>query len=86
MSFFGKLKDRLFKSSSRLDEGLSQIVGEGEPEAVEAPPAPEPIPTLAAPAPVQPAAPAPAPPAPPHAPAFSVGSSAGRRSMSRAGR
>ena len=33
MSFFGKLKDRLFKTSSKLDEGLSDIVGEGTPEA-----------------------------------------------------
>ncbi len=29
MSFFGKLKDRLFKSSSRLEEGLDAIVAEG---------------------------------------------------------
>lgn len=28
MSFFNKLKDRLFKSSSRLDEGLAEIVAE----------------------------------------------------------
>jgi fused signal recognition particle receptor len=26
MSFFGKLKERLFKSSSKLDEGLEKIV------------------------------------------------------------
>ena len=30
MSFFGKLKNRLFKSSSRLDEGLDAIMQEGE--------------------------------------------------------
>lgn len=29
MSFFGKLKDRLFKSSSRLEEGLDAIVKDG---------------------------------------------------------
>ena len=37
MSFFGKLKERLFKSSARLSEGLDEIVA--EPEAA---PAPEP--------------------------------------------
>ncbi|MHA7875084.1 signal recognition particle-docking protein FtsY [Roseivivax sp.] len=39
MSFFGKLKSRLFKSSSKLEEGLDAIVAEGgsaEPEAPEA--------------------------------------------------
>jgi fused signal recognition particle receptor len=29
MSFFGKLKDRLFKSSSKLEEGIDAIVAEG---------------------------------------------------------
>jgi len=29
MSFFGKLKDRLFRSSSRLEEGLDAIVEDG---------------------------------------------------------
>ena len=29
MSFFKKLKDRLFKSSSKLDEGLEAIVQDG---------------------------------------------------------
>jgi fused signal recognition particle receptor len=29
MSFFSKLKDRLFKSSSKLDEGLTALVSEG---------------------------------------------------------
>ncbi|NAZ36423.1 signal recognition particle-docking protein FtsY [Rubellimicrobium sp. CFH 75288] len=36
MSFFGKLRERLFKSSSRLEEGLNDIVGEAplpSPEA-----------------------------------------------------
>jgi len=37
MAFFRKLKDRLFKSSSKLDEGLEAIVSDGgEEEAVEA--------------------------------------------------
>ncbi len=71
MSFFGKLKDRLFKSSSQLDQGLSAIVGEGEaaaPDAVEPEPAlrgsaPDPIPTLVTPAPAPPPeAPAPSRP------------------------
>ncbi|MGX0879611.1 fused signal recognition particle receptor [Roseovarius sp. MBR-154] len=40
MAFFSKLKERLFKSSSRLDEGLEAIVEDGgEPET---PPRPEP--------------------------------------------
>ena len=38
MSFFNKLKDRLFKSSSKLDEGLDAIVAaDAAPEAAEAP-------------------------------------------------
>ena len=51
MSFFSKLKDRMFKSSSRLEEGLEAIVEEGgeeepaEPTPEEVPqPAPEPGP------------------------------------------
>jgi fused signal recognition particle receptor len=68
MSFFGKLKDRLFKTSSRLEEGLSEIVGEGEPASETAPepaPAPDPAPSLMTPAPVPPPAlDAPAQPAP----------------------
>ncbi|NRB34712.1 MAG: signal recognition particle-docking protein FtsY, partial [Rhodobacteraceae bacterium] len=28
MAFFSKLKDRLFKSSSKLDQGLDAIVGD----------------------------------------------------------
>ena len=44
MAFFSKLKDRLFKSSSKLEQGLDDIVGEGADEA-EAPQArPEPVP------------------------------------------
>ncbi|WP_102110468.1 signal recognition particle-docking protein FtsY [Oceaniglobus roseus] len=66
MSFFNKLKSRLFKSSSKLEEGLDAIVEDGgtdEPEAQ------APAPT---PAPSQAPDPAPAPPAPapkPEAPA-----------------
>lgn len=47
MSFFGKLKNKLFKSSSKLDEGLDAIVQDGGEDA--APevdvPAPEPVKT-----------------------------------------
>ena len=52
MAFFSKLKDRLFKSSSKIDEGLDAIVedgGEVEDAAVEpvedaaSAPAPEPV-------------------------------------------
>ena len=32
MAFFSKLKDRLFKSSSKLEEGLEAIVAEGGPD------------------------------------------------------
>ncbi len=65
MSFFNKLKDRLFKSSSKLDEGLEAIVADS-------PTAPEPA-LLPEPAPEPPKAPpAPAPavaaPVPPPAP------------------
>jgi len=35
MSFFKKLKDRMFKSSSKLDEGLDAIIEEGAVEAEE---------------------------------------------------
>ena len=33
MSFFNKLKDKLFKSSSKLDEGLDAIIAEAPAEA-----------------------------------------------------
>ena len=33
MSFFKKLKDRLFKSSSKIDEGLEAIVQEASEDA-----------------------------------------------------
>ena len=75
MSFFGKLKDRLFKSSSRLSGGIEDLVAENpSPTEAEAPvPAqPEPAPAhgeapaQSAPAPqqVSPAQPAPPQPAP----------------------
>jgi fused signal recognition particle receptor len=41
MSFFGKLKQRLTRSSSKLGEGLDAIIEDGA-EAAPAPPAPEP--------------------------------------------
>ncbi|MDU8911317.1 signal recognition particle-docking protein FtsY [Aestuariicoccus sp. MJ-SS9] len=53
MSFFGKLKKKLFKSSSKLEEGLDAIVQEGgsaEPEEPSPPPAAPPAPET----PVQP--------------------------------
>ena len=68
MSFFKKLKDRLTRSSSRIEEGLDAIVAEGG-EAPE--PAPEPAaaprvpPAGEAPAPVPTPDPAPAPAAKP---------------------
>jgi fused signal recognition particle receptor len=47
MSFFGKLKDRLFTSSSKLDRGLEEIVEEGAeatgPAETAAEPSPEPV-------------------------------------------
>jgi len=49
MAFFKKLRDRMFKSSSKLDEGLEEIVGAGDETEVAAPDtqAPEPGPDLA---------------------------------------
>ena len=46
MAFFGKLRERLFRSSSKLDEGLDAIVSEGGEvdEPNEVPPAPDPAP------------------------------------------
>ncbi len=64
MSFFSKLKSRLTKSSSRLDQGLDALMETGEPEAPEAaaPAAPEPVAERAPePQPAPRAAPAPAP-------------------------
>ena len=37
MSFFNKLKERLFKSSSKLDEGLEEILTEAPPDALSEP-------------------------------------------------
>jgi len=55
MAFFQKLKDRLFKSSSKLGEGLDAIIdeapAESAPEAVPAPVAMAPEPKAEAPAP-----------------------------------
>ncbi|MBN9887657.1 signal recognition particle-docking protein FtsY [Salipiger abyssi] len=77
MSFFGKLKSKLFKSSSKLEEGLDAIVQEGgsedapdptperpddvPPPPVETPPAPEEVPGR--PEEVPPGAPEEVPPA-----------------------
>jgi len=44
MSFFKKLKDRLTRSSSKLEEGLDAIVDAGADDAVEARPVHEPLP------------------------------------------
>jgi fused signal recognition particle receptor len=45
MAFFKKLKDRLFKSSSKLEEGLEAIVEDGgEEEQIEAQAEPQPEP------------------------------------------
>ncbi len=66
MAFFKKLKDRLFNSSSKLDEGLEAIVQEGAPEPDETPrPDPAP-PTMPEPSPQEiPEPPAEVPPAAP---------------------
>ena len=75
MAFFTKLKDRLFKSSSRLEQGLEAIVEDGgeetnspdpvipqpEPEPQPVPEIPEPVPS---PLPVETPAPEPADPIP----------------------
>ena len=61
MSFFRRLKERLFKSSSKIDEGLDAIMESGEEEAVETPPpASPPASQPGAPSPATPAAAAPA--------------------------
>ena len=76
MSFFTKLKDRLFRSSDKISDGLEALVSEGaEPQdAAEAPAAPPPVaeapaappPVDKAPAPAVEPRPAPAPaPIPP---------------------
>ncbi len=48
MSFFKKLKDRMFKSSSKLDEGLDALVEEVAEDVVEAAPSAAPTPGVAA--------------------------------------
>ena len=68
MSFFKKMKERLFKSSSKLDEGLAAIVDEGEETVVDTPVDPAPVPAATASGetispPVAPAPPAAAEPA-----------------------
>ena len=83
MAFFGKLRERLFKSSSKLDEGLDAIVSDGgavetgDPEIPATPepdpaPTPEPVPPAPDPAPepepVPEPEPLPVPPAPPETP------------------
>ncbi len=75
MAFFSKLKDKLFKSSSRLEEGLDAIVEDGgeetpnpDPVIPEPEPEPQPVPEVPgptpAPQPVEPPAPIPADPTP----------------------
>ncbi|MEL7126448.1 MAG: signal recognition particle-docking protein FtsY [Pseudomonadota bacterium] len=64
MAFFKKLKDRLFKSSSKIDEGLEAIVEDGGVEEAPEPDLPEPTPVpgpTPAPEPVPEPAPAPEP-------------------------
>jgi len=72
MAFFGKLKERLFRSSSRIEQGLDAIVGDGgeddpvtpgpEIPAAVPDPAPEPEPTpIPEPAPEPAPEPTPAP-------------------------
>ena len=80
MAFFTKLKDRLFKSSSRLEQGLEAIVEDGgeettapDPVIPQPDPEPQPVPEIPEPAPTpqpvetpspEPADPKPAPPPP----------------------
>ncbi|NVO54834.1 signal recognition particle-docking protein FtsY [Rhodobacteraceae bacterium B1Z28] len=80
MAFFSKLKDKLFKSSSRLEQGLEAIVEDGgeetptpDPVIPEPEPEPQPVPEVPEPSPVPqpvetpspiPADPTPAPPPP----------------------
>ncbi|WP_109311733.1 signal recognition particle-docking protein FtsY [Ruegeria sp. AU67] len=67
MAFFSKLKDKLFKSSSRLEQGLDAIVEDGgeettapDPVIPEPEPQPEPVPEIPQPGPETPE-PAPVP-------------------------
>ncbi len=71
MSFFGKLKDRLLRSSSKLEEGLDAIVEEGgapEPAEPASPPETTPETTPAPPPERQPETPPETPPEPDPAP------------------
>ncbi len=78
MSFFSKLRERLTKSSSKIGQGLDDLVGEGTPEpaAPAQPVAARPTPAQPIPAPPAPQAAAPEPrpvaPAPEPAPAAPV--------------
>ena len=64
MSFFKKLKERMFRSSSKLDEGLEALVDDRS-ETGDAGDQPEPPPAPASPAPASPAPASPAPATPP---------------------
>ncbi len=79
MAFFSKLKDRLFKSSSRLDQGLEAIVEDGgveesapaeparaapDPDPVVPNPEPAPEPAPELPGPAEPPQPVPSDPVP----------------------
>ncbi|MCA0847448.1 signal recognition particle-docking protein FtsY [Salipiger thiooxidans] len=64
MSFFGKLKNKLFKSSSKLEEGLDAIMQDGGTEDAPEPSTPTPAPQPATPTP----APADVPPPPAETP------------------
>ncbi|NKX44374.1 signal recognition particle-docking protein FtsY [Roseicyclus persicicus] len=70
MSFFKKLKDRMLKSSSKIDAGLDAIIEEGAEAAVEAP---EPAPQVEAPPAPAPKVEAPAAPTSGPAPAAKPG-------------
>jgi len=59
MSFFGKLKERMFRSSSKLDEGLDAIIEDGADQAA---PDPDEAPVPPPSAPAAPAADTPAEP------------------------
>lgn len=63
MSFFGKLKSKLFKSSSKLDEGLDAIVSDGgeETPTPDLPPARDPEPPVESPTPAPQEVPQPEP-------------------------
>lgn len=65
MSFFGKLKTKLFKSSSRLDDGLDAIMQDGGSEEPAAPEPSAPEPSAPKPSGPEPSAPTPGPDVPP---------------------